>query len=44
MKKYRKFIQLLSEYKNNPSSEGKLKLFIESDRLLRNGNCGHLAI
>ena len=44
MKKYKKFIQLLSEYRMNQDGETKLKLYLESYRLLELGFCGHLGI
>ena len=44
LKKYTKFIQLLSEYKNNPTGRAKIKLINESYRLLSLGLCGHLSV
>jgi hypothetical protein len=42
--KYKKFIQLLSEYRMNQNGETKLKVYNESYRLLKLGFCGHLGI
>jgi hypothetical protein len=44
MRKYTKFIQLLSEYKNDPTGRAKIKLYNESYRLLSLGLCGHLSV
>lgn len=44
MKKYKIFMQLLSEYKSNPTGKAKIKVLNESYRLLSLGLNGHLGI
>jgi len=44
MKKYKRSIKLLSEYKSNPTGKAKMKVYNESYRLLRLGFCGHLGV
>ena len=44
MKKYKRFMKLLSEYKSNPTGKAKMKVYNESYRLLSLGLCGHLGV
>tara|TARA_R100000458_G_C8266081_1_gene241114 strand:+ start:1577 stop:1744 length:168 start_codon:yes stop_codon:yes gene_type:complete len=44
MNKYKKIYQLIKEYQINPNSHAKMKIIIESDKLLVNGNVGHLSV